>query len=166
MRPKDEVDRLMALLKGMLKKFLPKFIKRNIRLIVSGDLYSEKISEESRRMILDAIEKTKDLTAGTVNICFNYGAKDELVHAANAALQKGQPITVETISENLWTKDIPDVDLVIRTSGEQRLSNFLLWQSAYAEIYFTDCLWPDFSNEELDKALEWFEGRKRRFGNV
>lgn len=165
-RPEDEVKRLMALLRRMLKKFLPKFIKDEIRLMVSGDVFSERVSEKNRSLILDAVAKTKDFTRGTVNICFNYGAKSEIVHAVNAAIKKGLPITEKTIEDNLWTKGLPDVDLMIRTSGEQRLSNYLLWQSAYAELYFTDTLWPDFSNEDLDKALEWFEGRKRRFGNV
>ena len=165
-RPDDEVKKLMALMKKMLKKFLPKFIKRNIRLVVSGDLTSDKISDESKKLISDAVEKTKDLTVGTVNICFNYGSKAEIVHAANAALEKGQPVTEQTISENLWTKDLPDVDLLIRPGGELRLSNYMLWQAAYAELYFTDCLWPDFTNEELEKAIQWFEGRSRRFGNV
>ena len=165
-RPEDEVKSLMVLLKTMLKKFLPKFIKRKIRLIVSGDLYSDKISDEGRKLILDAMEKTKDLTEGTVNVCFNYGSKNELVHAANEAIKKGLPVTEDTIAANLWTADMPDVDLLIRTSGEQRLSNFMLWQSAYAELYFTDCLWPDYSNEEFDKAIEWFENRQRRFGGV
>ena len=165
-RPEDEVKKLMTLMKKMLKKFLPKFIKRNIRLVVSGDLYSDKISDDARTLILDALEKTKDLKEGTINICFNYGSKAEIVHAANAAIENGLPITEQTISENLWTKDLPDVDLLIRPGGEIRLSNFMLWQAAYAELYFTDCLWPDFTNAELDKALEWFEGRQRRFGNV
>jgi len=124
------------------------------------------ITEKNRALISDAVEKTKDLTSGTVNICFNYGSKREIVHAVNAVIENGLPVTEQTISDNLWTKGLPDVDLVIRTSGEQRLSNFMLWQVAYAELYFTDCLWPDFSNEQFDKAIEWFEGRKRRFGNV
>jgi len=165
-RPEDEVKKLMALMKKMLKKFLPKFVKRGIRLVVSGDLTSDKISDESKALIADAVEKTKDLKEGTINICFNYGSKSEIVHAANAAIKSGQPVTEQTISENLWTKGLPDVDLLIRPGGELRLSNFLLWQSAYAELYFIDCLWPDFTNEELDKALKWYEGRNRRFGNV
>ena len=165
-RPGSEVKSLMALLKRMLKKFLPVFIKRNIRLVVSGDLMSDKISDNGRKMIFSAMEKTKNLTGGIVNICFNYGSKNEIVHAVNAALEKGEKITEESISENLWCGELPDVDLVIRTSGEQRLSNFLLWQSAYAEIYFTDCLWPDYNEQEFDKALSWFESRQRRFGGV
>ncbi len=165
-RPEDEVKKLMALMKKMLKKFLPKFVKRGIRLVVSGDLTSDKISDESKALIAEAVERTKDLKEGTINICFNYGSKSEIVHAANAAIKSGQPVTEQTISENLWTKGLPDVDLLIRPGGELRLSNFLLWQSAYAELYFIDCLWPDFTNEELDKALKWYEGRNRRFGNV
>ena len=133
---------------------------------MSGDLTSDKISDESKALIADAVEKTKDLKEGTINICFNYGSKSEIIHAANAAINSGQPITEQTISENLWTKGLPDVDLLIRPGGELRLSNFLLWQAAYAELYFIDCLWPDFTNEELDKALQWYEGRNRRFGNV
>ncbi|MBP5177921.1 MAG: di-trans,poly-cis-decaprenylcistransferase [Clostridia bacterium] len=165
-RPAEEIDKLMSIMKTAIKKFVPKFIKKNIRLTVSGDIYFEKIPEADRALILDAVEKTKDMTAGIVNICFNYGSRSELVRAANEAAKGGLPITEEGIAANLWTKDLPDVDLLIRTSGEIRLSNFMLWQAAYAELYFTDCLWPDFNNEELDKALEWFENRKRRFGGV
>ena len=165
-RPQDEVSRLMGLLHTMLKRFLPIFIKDKIRLVVSGDLYSDKITERGRRDILSAMEKTKCFDKSIVNICFNYGSKDEIVAAANAAAVKGLPITKETIEQNLWTYGLPPVDLVIRTSGEQRLSNFMLWQAAYAEVYFTDCLWPDFNNQELDKAIEWYENRDRRFGNV
>ena len=165
-RPQDEVEKLMSLMMRMLKKNVPRFIKDEIRLVVSGDLDSERISASNKKAILEAVEKTRFFTRGTINICFNYGAKSEIVHAANAAVKKGQPITEQTIAENLWVGDLPDVDLVIRTSGEQRLSNFMLWQCAYSEMYFTDCLWPDFDVSELKKALEWFDGRKRRFGGV
>lgn len=165
-RPDDEVKKLMALLRSMVKKALPKLIKRQVKLTVSGDLFSDKVSKAGREATLDTIEKTKDLKNGTINICFNYGAKSEIVHAVNLALEKGLPITEETISQNLWVPELPEVDLVIRTSGEQRLSNFMLWQSAYAEIYFTDCLWPDFGDDELDAAINWFSERKRRFGGL
>ncbi len=165
-RSEDEVSRLMSLLRLMLRKYLPKFMKEEIRLAVSGDLYSDRISEKGRKAILSAVEKTKNFKERVCNICFNYGSRNEIVNAVNSLIEKGEKVDEQTFSSYLYTGDLPDVDLVIRTSGEQRLSNFLLWQSAYAELYFTDTLWPDFNQEELQKALDWFEGRKRRFGGV
>ena len=165
-RSNDEVSRLMALLRIMLKKYLPKFIKEEIRLVVSGDIYSVKVSEKGRKAILDAVEKTKNFKERVCNICFNYGSRNEIVNAVNKLVERGEKVNEETFSKYLYTSDLPDVDLIIRTSGEQRLSNFLLWQSAYAELYFTDVLWPDYTEQELQKALDWFDGRKRRFGGV
>lgn len=165
-RSEEEVTKLMSLLRLMLKKYLPKFMKEEIRLVVSGDIYSDKISEKGRKAILDAVEKTKNFKERICNICFNYGSRDEIVHAVNTLVERGEKVDEQSFSKLLYTGDLPDVDLVIRTSGEQRLSNFLLWQSAYAEIYFTDTLWPDYNEQELQKALDWFEGRSRRFGGV
>ncbi len=165
-RSQDEVTRLMSLLRLMLRKYLPKFMKEEIRLVVSGDLYSDRISEKGRKAILNAVEKTKNFNERICNICFNYGSRNEIVNAVNTLIEKGKKVDEKTFSSYLYTGELPDVDLIIRTSGEQRLSNFLLWQSAYAELYFTDTLWPDYTCEELQKALDWFDGRKRRFGGV
>ena len=102
-----------------------------------------------------------------LNVALNYGSRAEITRAVNVALGSGRTeITEEDISAGLYTAGLPDIDLVIRTSGEMRLSNFFLWQCAYAEFYFTDVLWPDFHKEELDKAFEWYSHRKRRFGGV
>lgn len=165
-RPEEEVKKLNDLLVKFVKKFLPTFIKNKTRLVISGDLTSPRISESTRKKIMNAVEKTSEFTEHIVNICYNYGSRSEIVHAVNALLERGESVTERSIEENLWTNGLGDVDLIVRTSGEQRLSNFLLWQSAYAELYFTDCLWPDFTNDEADKALTWFENRKRTFGGV
>lgn len=165
-RSEDEVKKLMSLLKLMLKKYLPKFIKEEIRLVVSGDIYSERISDRGRKAILSAVEKTKNFNDRICNICFNYGSRNEIVNAVNRAVERGERVDEKSFSALLYTAGLPDVDLIIRTSGEKRLSNFLLWQSAYAELYFTDTLWPDYTVEELAQAIDWFEGRNRRFGGV
>jgi undecaprenyl diphosphate synthase len=123
--------------------------------------------------MIDLEEDTKDYTKMTMLLAINYGGRDEIVHAAKILAQKTkdgeiqpQDITEDMFQQYLYTLDVPDVDLMIRPSGELRLSNFLIWQSAYAEFYFTDVLWPDFSPEELNKALRDFAGRSRRFGGV
>ena len=161
-RPKDEVDKLMSIMSKLLDKGLSRLIENEERLIISGDLSC--LSSRRRKKVLDALKETEKFTEKTVNFCFNYGSRAEIVRAANECVKRGKPVTEEEFSALLYTADMPDVDLVIRTSGEQRLSNFLLWQSAYAEIYFTPVMWPDFTPAELDKALDWFSERKRRFG--
>ena len=111
--------------------------------------------------------ETKDFTERTLNIAINYGSRTEIIQAINQIIKEGvTEIDEKSFSKYLYTKDLPDVDLVVRTSGESRLSNFLLYQSAYAELYFTDVLWPDFDGNELVKAIEWFNGRERRYGKI
>ncbi len=163
-RPKKEVDGILSLLMAMLAKNLPKLIKKQIKLVVSGDL--SPLSSDKREKVVDAIEKTKDFDK-TLNILFNYGGKSDVLFAARELIRKGVENPSEKDFENaLYTKDIPPVDLLIRTGGEKRLSNFMLWQIAYAELYFTDILWPDFGKEEYDFAVQWFGGRERRFGGI
>lgn len=163
-RPKNEVDRLLSLLTSLIDRGLDRLIKNEVRLLIAGDI--DCLSESRRKKVRNAIEKTKRFTEKTLILCFNYGSRDEIIRAVNACIEMGEKVDAKTFESYLYTADIPDVDLVIRTSGEQRLSNFLLWQSAYAELYFTPVMWPDFNGEELDKALEWFSQRKRRFGGV
>ena len=163
-RSEEEVGALMVLLKKYLEEAIDNMERERIKLYVMGDL--GRLSPELRALSDRALEKSKTVEGMQLNVCFNYGSKSEIVRAANLVAQSGLPITEQSISENLWVPELPDIDLVIRTSGEQRLSNCMLWQAAYAEISFTDCLWPDFGPAELDAALEWFDGRKRRFGGV
>ena len=164
-RPKEEIETIFGLLGILLDKKFSKLIKQHVRLTISGDI--SPLPEKLRVKCLNAIEKTKDFTGRTLNVALNYGSRTEITRACNLALQSGKTeISEEDIAANLYTAGLPDIDLVIRTSGEMRLSNFFLWQCAYAEFYFTDVLWPDFHKDELQKALEWFSHRKRRFGGV
>ena len=153
----------MRLLKDYLGKFAKKLAKNNIRLRVIGD--RNGLSEELLQAIYKAENTTKD-GVQVLNIAINYGARQEIVRVINDLIQKDEPITIDSISQNLDTACCGEPDLIIRTGGECRLSNFLLYQGAYSEFYFTDVLWPDFNEQEFDKAMESFSQRKRRFGKV
>ncbi|QZD86221.1 polyprenyl diphosphate synthase [Qipengyuania psychrotolerans] len=159
-RPEEEVDDLMNLMRKFIKSDLPEFIANDVRLHIIGDWQS--LAPDIVEMLEDALAKTAS-GSRTLAVALNYGAQAELVHAARAAAQGGE-ISEESIAANLYTADLPPLDLLIRTSGEVRLSNFLLWQAAYAEMLFTDVLWPDFTPEMLMDALDQFAGRERRFG--
>ena len=163
-RPKEEVDELMRLLKVYFGKFIKKFTKKGVKLVVMGDV--SVLPQELQKIIKDGQEQTKDYTQHVLNIGMNYGGRQEIVTAVNKLLDDGKPVTIEGISQNLYTADMGEPDLIIRTGGELRLSNFMLFQGAYSELYFTDVLWPDFSPEDFDRALTDFSGRKRRFGKV
>ena len=163
-RPEKEVKKIMDLLYRFLVKYTKKLIKNQIRFMVSGD--KAGLSEELRELINKTEEATKDFH-NTLNIAVNYGGKQELVNAINLLIKDGKPSATENdVANYLYTKDIPDIDLVVRTSGEQRLSNFFIWQCAYSEFYFTDVLWPDFNEVELEKAISWYSKRNRRFGKL
>lgn len=170
-RSKDEVDALMDLLYNYLQDVEEKFTQRNMRLQISGDI--EPLSQK----IKDAIARAEEVTASgermVLNIALNYGGRDEIVRAARMAAQsvKDGEISVEDIDEKymnglMYTSNLPEVDLIIRPSGELRLSNFLLWQAAYAEFWFSDICWPDFSERDMLKAVLDYQNRDRRFGNV
>lgn len=163
-RPKEEVDELMKLLKTYFKKFIKKVIKNDVRLYVVGG--REQLSSDLVKVIEDGERQSENNTAHHLNIAINYGGRQEIVSAVNKLIEKGEEITVDGISKNLYTAPSGEPDLIIRTGGEYRLSNFLLFQGAYSELYFTDVLWPDFDEKELDKALDSFAGRKRRFGKI
>ena len=164
-RPKEEVDAIFGLLGILIDKKLAKLIKNEIKLIISGDI--SPLPESLRKKCSNAVQKSGKFKGKVLNVALNYGSRAEITRAVNVALGSGRTeITEEDISAGLYTAGLPDIDLVIRTSGEMRLSNFFLWQCAYAEFYFTDVLWPDFHKEELDKAFEWYSHRKRRFGGV
>ena len=163
-RPKEEIDTIFDLLEKFLRRYENKLVNERIRLIISGDL--SEISEKLRNRSISVMTNTERFVGKTLNIAINYGGRAEIVRAAKLLSETGEPITEENLAGRLYTTGLPDIDLVVRTSGESRLSNFFLWQCAYAELYFTDVLWPDFKTEELKKALDWFAGRKRRFGNI
>ncbi|MDP2965314.1 MAG: isoprenyl transferase [Pelolinea sp.] len=164
-RPKDEVSGLMQIMADALEKEVGELNKQGVRINHIGRL--EKLDVPLRQGIINAVELTKNNDRLILNVAWNYGGRDEIVYAVQEIVKKGikpEEITEVTITENLFTRGIPDPDLVIRTSGEQRISNFLTWQSAYSEWYFTETLWPDFDKEELRKAIIDFGSRNRRFG--
>lgn len=163
-RPKEEVDELMRLLKVYFNKFIKKVIKKETRINVIGD--TTALSSDLQAIIAKAQKNTEKFTKHTLNIALNYGGKQEIVMAVNKLLEEKKEITVDGISSALYTAPFGEPDLIIRTGGEIRLSNFLLYQGAYSELYFTDVLWPDFNAEEFDKAIKSFSERQRRFGKV
>lgn len=163
-RPEDEVAGLLELFKKYIRKNVPKMEKRGIRLRILGD--TSVFDEEIRTLIADAYARTGELNTGTLNICFNYGGRADVIDAVNSFVARGEKATLATFGNALSTGGMPDPDIVVRTGGEHRVSNFLLYQMAYAEIYFTDTLWPDFSEAELDKILADFARTDRRYGRI
>ncbi|MBD3732623.1 MULTISPECIES: polyprenyl diphosphate synthase [unclassified Sphingopyxis] len=162
-RPEEEVSDLMGLMKRFILSDLDEFAANDVRLKIIGNWRA--LAPDVVELIEGALERTAGNSRTTLAVALNYGAQDELVRAANAAAADG-PITAEAIEAHLDTADLPPLDLLIRTSGEVRLSNFLLWQSAYAELYFTDKLWPDFKPADLQAALDHFARRERRYGGL
>jgi len=166
-RPEEEVSGLMSLLLVALSKHLTKLKADGVRIRIVGDLAN--VSDKVRHALLDAQSSTVDNTRLILTVAFNYGGRWDILQACQKALAQGvqaDALDEATLSGFMAMSYAPDPDLFIRTGGEVRLSNFLLWQSAYAELYFTDCLWPDFDGDELDKAIASFVKRERRFGDV
>ncbi|TDO97752.1 isoprenyl transferase [Flavobacterium sp. 245] len=170
-RPKLEVEALMKILINSLKKELVTLQENNIKLNAIGNL--EKLPKSAQKELLDVIEKTKNNTRLTLTLALSYGSREELVNAVRIISDKvkNNIISLDTIddsiiNEHLYTQNLPDVDLLIRTSGEHRISNFLLWQIAYAELYFTNVLWPDFKDQDLYEAIISYQKRERRFGKT
>lgn len=159
-RPDEEVDDLMNLMRKFIKSDLPEFIANDVKLKILGDWQS--LAPDIVEMLEDALAQTAK-GSRTLAVALNYGAHAEITAAARKAAAAGE-ITEESLAANLYSADLPPLDLLIRTSGEVRLSNFLLWQVAYAEMIFTDVLWPDFTPAHLHDALDQFAGRERRFG--
>lgn len=169
-RPKDEIDELMKLFGEYIDE-VSDYADENTRLIFLGD--KSAFGKEMADKMTELERASRDFNDMTILLAMNYGGRDDIVHAARriASMVENKEIKHSDVDESLisgllYTGGIPDADLIIRPSGEKRLSNFLIWQSAYAEFYFTDVLWPDFTPKELDKALEDFASRKRRFGGV
>jgi len=170
-RPKLEVNALMSILVSSLKKELKTFQKNNIKLSTIGNL--SQLPKKAQKELADVIEKTKNNTSLTLTLALNYGSREEIVNVFKKLSKKvvNKELGIEEINENiinnhLYTFSLPDVDLMIRTSGEKRISNFLLWQIAYAELYFTETLWPDFNEENLYQAIIDYQKRERRFGKT
>lgn len=168
-RPTDEVNALMGLLKEYLQKECEEMVQNNIRLNVIGRI--DDLPLDVQTTLRETIKKTGDCDGMVLNLALSYGGRSEILHAVQGIisdLEKGkvkpEEITVQRFPEYLWTRGIPDPDLLIRTSGEFRVSNFLLWQIAYTELYVTDTLWPDFDRKELLKAIVDYQSRERRFG--
>jgi undecaprenyl diphosphate synthase len=170
-RPKLEVDTLMRLLIASLKKELETLEKNNIRLNCIGNI--DLLPSKAKKELLAVMEKTKNNSRMTLTLALSYGSREELLNAVKIISNKvkNNIISIDTLDESiinqhLYTHNLPDVDLVIRTSGEHRISNFLLWQIAYAEFYFTDVLWPDFKEDDLYEAIISYQKRERRFGKT
>ena len=170
-RPKAEVDALMNLLVSSLKNEVPSLQKNDIRLNAIGDL--DKLPKKAYKGLQDVIKLTENNQRMVLNLALSYGSRNEILEAVKQISKKVvnnelkiENIDEKTINNHLYTFSLPDVDFMIRTSGEQRISNFLLWQSAYAEFYFTDTLWPDFRKEDFYKAIESYQKRERRYGKT
>lgn len=168
-RPKDEVSFLMKLIYETLKNELKEMLAKNVKIKIIGDL--EQLSPELRGILEDAMEKSIDNTGVNLQIAINYGSQNEILTAVKKIAQKVKEgeisedeITPETISQNLYTAGIPDPDILVRTGGEQRISNYLLWQIAYSEIFVVEKFWPEFGAEDLKNVVEEFAKRSRRFG--
>ena len=166
-RPPAEVKGLMHILEDVIDRELEELHEEGVRLRHLGRL--EKLSGMLRKKVLRAIDLTKENTRLNLNVAFNYGGRDEIIYAVQNIIREGvaaEDVTIEMMSKYLFTAGIPDPDLIIRTSGELRTSNFLIWQSAYSEWYITPTFWPDFGREEYARALETFGQRDRRFGGI
>lgn len=162
-RTQEEVSFLMSLVNKGIEKHFETFHQAGIRLLMLGS--REGVDPKILKTIDEAEEKSKNNQRGTLAVCFNYGGQQEIAEAAQALAKKGETITTESLNQAIYHPEIPPVDLVIRTSGEQRLSGFMLWRAAYSELYFSDVMWPDFTTGDLDAALQTYAQRQRRFGN-
>ena len=163
-RPKEELEGLFNLLRNYFKDYLGKVCAKGARLRAIGDI--SLLPEDIQKIIRDAEAETAHFTGKGINVAVAYGARDELVHAVNAAVERGEKVTEQSFAKLLYTADIPDPDLIIRTGKEVRLSNFLLYQAAYAELVFSEKMFPEFSDDDLDAAIVEYSQRTRRFGKT
>ena len=163
-RPQEELDGLFDLIRNHFAGYMERICARGVRLRVIGD--TSLLPDDIQKILTDSQAKTEKYTGKGVNVALCYGARAEIVRAANLAIERGEKLTEESFSSLLYTGGQPDPDLIIRTGKEVRLSNFLLWQAAYSELYFSDKMFPEFSNEDLEKSFEWFAKRTRRFGKT
>ena len=163
-RPKEELDGLFGLFRKYFKTNVEKLYKKNSRVKIIGD--TTALPEDIQILLSDSEKNSPENADFTLIFAINYGSRSEIINAVNRAVEKGQKVDKDSFSALLYTDGIPDPDLIIRTGGEIRLSNFLMYQAAYAELYFTDVLFPDFSDAELDRAIKDYTSRERRFGKV
>lgn len=163
-RPADEVEALFDMVIDFNKKELNSLIKNGVRLMFSGNIGG--LPDELQESIKTVTEKTKDCKDMVLNVALNYGGREEILQAVNTAIKNGKEVTAEDFEKLLYTYGIPMPDLIVRSSGEQRISNFLLYQSAYSELMFVDTLWPDFNKKQIVKILEDYSRRERRFGGI
>lgn len=162
-REPKEIDYIFEIAYNLVEDNEEEFLKKNIKFVSMGDV--NRFPDKLKNKLVEIMDKTKDNTGLIVNLAMNYGGRDDIVHAANVLLRQNvKEITIENLKENLYSAPSPDIDLLVRTSGEMRVSNFMLFQMAYSELYFTKTCWPDFDKRELYKALEAFSQRNRRFG--
>lgn len=163
-RPKEELDELFDLFRSYFGKKRDRLTELEVKVNVLGDI--SVLPEDIQESILEVVQETSGYTDGLMNICLNYGARGEIVCAVNAAVACGRFVDETSFKDLLSTAGLPDPDLIIRTGGEVRLSNFLLYQAAYSELYFSKKMWPEFSKRDLERAIENYSARDRRFGNV
>ena len=163
-RPREELDGLFELIRTYFSKKKDKLLEMGVKINVIGDL--TVFPADIRENILRVMDETNGCTDGLFNICLDYGSRQEIVRAVNAAVAQGRFVDEASFSALLQTGGLPDPDLIIRTGGEVRLSNFLLYQAAYSELYFSNKMWPEFSKRDLEKAIENYSARDRRFGNI
>ncbi|MDD5550687.1 MAG: isoprenyl transferase [Candidatus Omnitrophica bacterium] len=170
-RPKAEVDMLMRALSYFLKKDINKLMKNNIQLRIMGD--TDRFPDSLKKLLTDVLQKTKNNSGLILNLALNYGARPEMLKAVKNIVNKVEKgeldinkLDDDKFSQFLYTDGLPDPDLLIRTSGEMRISNFMLWQLSYAELYFCKKLWPDFKKDDLEKAIREYQKRERRFGGI
>ena len=163
-RPQEELDALFNLFRKHFSEYMGRVCARGVRLRAIGDI--SLLPEDLQKILKDSEEQTAKYEGKGINVAVCYGARDEIVNAVNKAVEKGEKVTEESFSKLLYTGEVPDPDLIIRTGKEVRLSNFLLYQAAYAELYFSDKMFPEFSDKDLDKAIMAFSKRTRRFGKT
>lgn len=163
-RPQEEVEGLFNLIRNHFKEYMRRLMKRGARLRTLGNL--ALLPEDVRQIVTETEAETEGFVGKGVNVALAYGARDEIVQAVNKAVAQGETVTEDSFKHLLYTDDLPDPDLIIRTGKEVRLSNFLLYQAAYAELYFSEKMFPDFSDKELDKAIAEYSRRTRRFGKT
>lgn len=163
-RPREELDGLFGLFRKYFTENVKKLYAADSRIKVIGD--RSALPDDIQKLLSDGESNSPQNASFTLVFAINYGSRAEIINAVNRAVERGERVNAESFSRYLYTDEIPDPDLIIRTGGEVRLSNFLMFQSAYAELYFTDVLFPDFSDAEFDKALESFAARERRFGKI
>ncbi len=164
-RPQEEIDYIFNLLRDYLKEHKDDFNENNVKVNIVGDI--TRLPEDLQTSILEVEQKTKNCNGLLVNICLNYGSRIEIIRAINNLIKDGiTEVTDEIFTKYLQTEGIPDPDMIVRTSGEYRLSNFMLYQCAYSELYFPKVYWPDFKEKELEKAIIVYQSRSRRFGSI